>query len=385
MRKVLILSGFPPEGGGGGGVIIRSLLNEISEEKIFWYSLVKDKTIKKWWRPNILRSFPFISIPGLSYKPIFYINKYAFSYIFLIFSILKIRKVKKQWEPNFIWIIVDKELIYEMYILVLALKLPWHISVHDDPGISKLLSGKKISTKDQMYFKYLMQNAKSIDCISNNMSNYYKNMYNVDSIVLTRGVSPEKTVSKSKRKLFENNQINIVMGGWGDCPLPWPKCVIEALVILEKKTQMKVQFFAFDPIFKEVNNSSIIYCPRMQNDEYEIFLDKMDIGYAPDPLIDKFALFAKTSMSTKIVTYISACIPSLYHGPKDSSINEIFSRYQAGEIMDSNNPIEIANAFYKLIENSSTYRENCIQLACNDFNENLLQLRLSELVFGEVN
>lgn len=377
MKKVLLITGFPPEGGGGGGVILRSLFDSIDAKYLQWVVLNNDKTVKKSWRPEIFRHMSFFNIPGLRFKFVYYAKKYFFNYALLIFWIFRLCKIKKHFKPDLTWIVIDKDEIFLMSTLVKYLGTQFHLTIHDDPEVSLKLIGKKIEKYDLSRFEYLLKNASSIDCISNKMSSYYYEKAGVNSIVLTRTISKSTLELNAQIDKLNNNEVNIIMGGWGDCPKPWPYCLVEALNILEQKSTKKVKFYAFDPMFKDLNDSRFIYCERMTASEFDLFLNKMDIGYAPDPLELRYRLFAQTSLSTKIVTYLSATLPSFYHGPQDSTISELFSRFKAGIVVESNDPGAIANGFLDLIINYDSYRFNAVQLAINDFDEEILKGRLN--------
>jgi hypothetical protein len=377
MKKILFITSFPPEGGAGGGVILRSLFDSYDSKNMQWLILNKDITVNKTWRLDIIRHLPFVHIPGLRFQFIYYAKKYFFNYLLLFFWLFKLFSIKKQFKPDLIWIVIDKDEIFLMYYLVKFSGIQFHLTIHDDPEVSLKLVGKIIKKTDLNRFEYLLKNASTIDCISNKMSNYYFQKAGVNSIVLTRTISRSTLELNSQIDKLNNNEINIILGGWGDCPKPWPNCLIEAVNILEKKSNKKVKFYAFDPKFKDLKDSRFIYCERMTASEFDFFLNKIDIGYAPDPLELKYRLFAQTSLSTKIVTYVSSTLPTFYHGPQDSTVGELFSRFKAGVIVESNDPDTIANGFLDLIINYDLYRSESVQLAINDFDEGVLKERLN--------
>lgn len=380
MKKIVLITSFPPEGGAGGGVILRTLLDKIESSRLHWIILNNDRTVEKNWRPQINRYLPILNVPGLRFDVIYFIKKFFLNYFILFVELSRLTYLKIKFRPELIWLVIDKDEIFLLYYLAKFSGLPWHLTIHDDPEVSLKLAGKKYFESDELKFEFLIRNATSVDCISNRMSNYYQKKFGVDSIVLTRTISSSTLEANKSIDKLSNNKINIIMGGWGDCPEPWPECLIEAIELLEKISKKDVKFYAFDPKFKEFNDSRFIYCERMNSEEFDLFLNKMDIGYAPDPLELEYRLFAQTSLSTKIVTYLSATIPIFYHGPQDSSIGEIFNRFKAGVIVESNNPKEIAIGLFELITNYSTYRSNSINLASNDFDETKLKNRLNLII-----
>jgi hypothetical protein len=114
----------------------------------------------------------------------------------------------------------------------------------------------------------------------------------------------------------------------------------------------------------------------MPEPQFNQLLDRMDLGYAPDPLTEDGRSFAKTSLSTKLVTYIGATLPCLYHGPGQSTTAEMFSRHRAGEVVDSQHSEDIASGFLKLIKGADEYRDHAVQLAMSDFDPRELASRI---------
>lgn len=149
---------------------------------------------------------------------------------------------------------------------------------------------------------------------------------------------------------------------------PGPATLITALTLVSRQAGRKVCLNAFDPALKPFEGDMVKVPPRMPEAEFDKLLGQMDLGYAPDPLTENAQRFARTSLSTKLVTCIGATLPCLYHGPSQSSAAEMFSRFNAGEIVDSQNPEDIATGFMKLIDSSDEYRDNAVKLAKSDFN-----------------
>jgi hypothetical protein len=115
----------------------------------------------------------------------------------------------------------------------------------------------------------------------------------------------------------------------------------------------------------------------MSQTDFEAFVRTMDLGYAPDPLTSGAAReFVQTSLPTKLVTYLGATIPALYHGPSDSTVGEMFSRFKAGEIVPSQSAEVLAKGFRRLIEDPEPYRDNAVELAKADFDPDTLMQRI---------
>lgn len=387
MRKTIVLTSFPPEGGGGGGVVIRSLFEKIPADRFAWYSLNVDITAKINWRRDVLRAqFPFHK-PGRNHPLLHSFYTYIFFIIELVINFIKLNALKKKIKAELLWVVIDKDNITQYYILLKLLKLPYHVSIHDDPEVSLALVQKKISHISKFIFAKILYSAKSSDCISLQMVDYYKTNFNLSSVWLHKSISREdlnlnyhNDRYSSFLKEFVNGEINVILSGWGDCLPPWPKVLVDALDIFEERYNVKIRLFSFDPSLAILNNSKVTICSKLTAVEFDLFIKKMHIGYAPDNLNIEYRLFAQTSLSTKMLTYILNCMPSLYHGPIDSSIGHLFSEANAGIIVDCNDSVKIADAFFELCLNYSNYKEAAYRLAEKYFLEDDMHLKLNRLL-----
>ena len=371
--KVLLIAGFPPEGGGGGGVNLRSALSSFPQDRLFWLSLQADVTGTWQWRPEIQRAGVTRRVPGRRFKCV----QVAWEQILHRFEAaqaVKIaRTIKSEWRPDCVWAVLDHQALWAAYEVIQALGLPWHVCVQDDPAVSRLLIGSRLPAEWQKRFDYLYTGAQSRDCISKGMARYYEARYGAGAFVISRSINPVSQLEARKRTLFRGEAIEILMGGWGDCPAPWPGNLVEALRILQSRLARPVRLHAFDNALRPFEGDQVKVHSRLPDKEFEAMLNVMDLGYAPDPITGAAArIFTETSLPTKLVTYLAATLPCLYHGPANSTVGEMFGRYPAGEIVESQSPQDLADAFERLIRSADHYRDNALQLAACDFDPETL-------------
>ncbi len=375
--KVLVLAGFPPEGGGGGGVNLRSALTSFPGDRLFWLALQADVSISWQWRPDVPRSGVTRRLPGRRFKPIQKVWELALYRWEASEAVRLAQRIKRTWAPDCIWALLDHQTLWAVYEIVSSLQLPWHVSVQDDPATTWLLSGSRLPAEWARRFEYLYTKARSRDCISHGMARYYRDRYDVNAFMLARGIDPAEQLKARRRKLLLGPAVEIIMGGWGDCPKPWPENLIESLATLRQRLGRAVRLHAFDPALRRYESEFVIFHPRMPEGAFNALLHTMDLGYAPDPLASVHGReFAKTSLPTKLVTYLGACLPCLYHGPAESTVGEMFTRFKAGEIVDSQSPQDLADGFARLIENPDPYRDAAVQLARSDFDPQMFANRL---------
>lgn len=368
LPRVLLLTGYPPEGGGGGGVILRNLLDGFPADRLIWLATQADVSAKWVWRPDIRRRSVTRRIPGRRFGFIQMLWEGGLHAWEGMDALSLAKDINREWWPQALWVVLDYQNLWAAYEIVTTLKVPWHVSVHDDPETARRLVGSRLPSGWQRKFDYLYANAVSRDCVSRGMVQMYRDRYNVEAFQLCRTINPAKLEEARRCPILHRETIEIIMGGWGDCPVPWPGNLITALTLVSRQAGRKVCLNAFDPALKPFEGDMVKVHPRMPEVEFDKLLGQMDLGYAPDPLTENAQRFAQTSLSTKLVTCIGATLPCLYHGPSQSSAAEMFSRFNAGEIVDSQNPEDIATGFMKLIDSSDKYRDNAVKLAKSDFN-----------------
>lgn len=133
LPRVLLLTGYPPEGGGGGGVILRNLLDGFPADRLIWLATQADVSAKWVWRPDIRRRSVTRRIPG---------RRFGFIQMFWegglhawegMDALSLAKDINREWWPQALWVVLDYQNLWAAYEIVTALKVPWHVSVHDDP------------------------------------------------------------------------------------------------------------------------------------------------------------------------------------------------------------------------------------------------------------
>jgi hypothetical protein len=105
--------------------------------------------------------------------------------------------------------------------------------------------------------------------------------------------------------------------------------------------------------------------------EMKIELDSADILYLPIKF-NKPAFYLY-SLSTKMISYLSASGTILYHGPQKSAANNLLEKYKASVSCTSINTREIINSIEQLINNDGEFSRNAKQLAKQKFDLKTIQ------------
>lgn len=370
--RLLVLAGFPPEKGGGGGVILRSLLQNYPADKIQWFTLTKFREHDIWWRPEVKRKSPTFGFRGMRFPLIKWLYGLGGVHVDSYLAAKSAMDVADSFQAEVCWGVLDCHVTFAIDQFMQKCKLPIHLSVHDDPFITAKISAYPVDANIvNKVFEQCFINADSRDCISQRMSDSYRNRLNVDSFVLTRGVE----INRGEKTADLSAGLKILMGGDSLCTPPWPNNLLDALKILQETQNIPIEFHAFDK--KLGKSGGFLHVHDMLPEPvFNNLLDTMNIGYAADPLTDLGRKFASTSLPTKVITYIGAGIPFLYHGPEDSTVGDLLKSYKAGIIIESQDSCVLANGFKQIINNYTYMHNECIKAATEYFDIHLLQQKI---------
>lgn len=361
LKNVLILSGFTIQGGWGGGVIMRSLLKDYEGGfNFFWttFSTEDNKQLK-----------PYDGVGMLNFQTWYLNGQGRFNFILkldaLLFS-LNFKSLLRKHQIDALWIVLgpDYNQLFKLSQLIPRLDLPIHISVHDDPVI-EITPVKK--EKARQLLSSILNSATSVDVISERMQRAYQQQYGIQAQVVTRGIPPDFP----NNNLRALNTVDILMAGNGNASAPWPLPLLKAIEHLNK-TQPAI-LHLFDSKFKKCENNMIKAYDQIDESIFNSFLSKIHLGYACDDLEPERIAFAQLSLPTKIITYIGAGIPFVYHGPSDSTVGDLLKKYKAGIVVDSNDPIQLSDSFLYLLNHYDSFQEECKRAVRETFSQSKIQ------------
>ena len=350
-----------PDGGWGGGVIMRSLTqNTPPHVSINWTTF--DASQNK-------STSDYANIKIIPFKPSYIRGQAKFKFIRELDSIrfaADLNSIIKENNINLLWIVlgVTYNELFRLSILSLKLIIPYHLTIHDDPIVELDKSKKK---KGTALFQTILSHAKTIDVVSIRMQNNYKQQYNAESIVITRGIPPTFSTNHLRAK----DSVQLIMGGYGNVSSPWPLHLIEAVKLMQKDQSSTLHLF--DSKLTRWKNEYVKVYENLPESDFDEILKSIHIGYACDDLSEDCLSFAQLSLPTKIITYIGAGIPFVYHGPKDSTVGDLLVQFDAGIIVSTNNSVDLYNAFNKILINYSYYQQNCFHALQKKFASSIVQ------------
>jgi len=95
---------------------------------------------------------------------------------------------------------------------------------------------------------------------------------------------------------------------------------------------------------------------RSQRQAIEL-LSKMDLAYCPYPFAQPMKEIAELSFPSKLVLYLAAGRPVLFHGPETASPAAYIRKFHAGDIVPDQDAGAVYNTLCQLVDNPALYVE----------------------------
>ena len=101
--------------------------------------------------------------------------------------------------------------------------------------------------------------------------------------------------------------------------------------------------------------------------EVEKDMEEADVLYLPLSIEPRHRNFARFSLSTKMVTYLGAGLPILYHGPSEAAAAKLLGEAGASAVCASNDPKELLLALNSCTTQREEIVKNALRLADERF------------------
>lgn len=96
-------------------------------------------------------------------------------------------------------------------------------------------------------------------------------------------------------------------------------------------------------------------------------MEQADFLYLPLPFDSRHEHFVRLSLSTKLVTYLGAGLPIVYHGPAGSAAHELLSHHDAAICLTTLDPDEIARGIMAGMARADEVTANALALGRSEF------------------
>jgi len=325
--KVCLFTAHSPTGGGGGAVLRSLVLHLSAELDIDWRYLApfRDDALPAGWLGKPLMG---------SGNPLHDIVETA--------GILVGSRVKRWAEIvgslrsadcEAYWIVSHNEGLGVARDLAKLSGRPVHLTVHDDWAGALCARSRRYhlfsALADRLSGKVL-RSVRSVDVISQGMREYYVKKFGVDTNVVHRCIARIPVADHGRSK----DQLRV--GHLGSLYSKDDFIVfLKVLRSLARKECLHAKVVLWGPNLKSSDIPSSLsefveFRPTTDENAVIADLQSCQFAYAAYPFTRRLQCFARTSLPTKISTYVAAQCPILGHAPSDSTLATFLRQTKVG-------------------------------------------------------
>ena len=104
-------------------------------------------------------------------------------------------------------------------------------------------------------------------------------------------------------------------------------------------------------------------------------MERADVLYLPLPFGERHRDFVRLSLSTKLVSYLASGLPIVYHGPAEAAAARLLATHDAGVLVTSLDPRNIAQGLLDARERADALGRNALALAGTRFDPDAVRRR----------
>jgi hypothetical protein len=331
--RIALFTPYSPEI-GGGSVQLRSHLAQMPELNVEWYylSTAAVQGDHRHWLGKTLPPRQFVA--DLSARS-----------GFLPGSTRPVREIVSRMDADLYWIVAHYEGI-SVADELLSMGKAVHLTVHDEP-LAMLIRSRRLRPLWPLMsptFSRVLRSAGSVDVTSENMRDYFKRKYKVDSFALYKYL-PELPAME-----FHLSENALTVGHIGSLyhPDPFRKFVLACRSYAAKQNLfLKIVRIGDSPAVEKIASENLVtfenYGELLEKDALPV-LATCDFVYAMYPPGYRFKGFRRTSLPIKLSTYIQAQRPIFAHTPPDSGLAQLICKYGVGTVCSSDSEHTIQQA-----------------------------------------
>ncbi len=323
---------------GGGSVILKSLIENLPEADIKWHYLSDN--------PSTGYETGFMG-PGVMGSSLF---KDVYN-TFLMLSERSVRRIDEivkellAFECDSYWIVSHNEgLRVATELIRLQHTRPVHLTVHDDWAgalCARSFRYKMMARLANKMTILALTKVTSVDVVSKGMQEYYLKISNRKSEICHRYLDLSSLAKYNH--LHTLDQSKLVVGHIGS--IYKNNDLVKFLTLLaafEKLKGIKVElnmwgYHAGKNSIPDEFKDLIRINDQLTEEKVIIELTKCNFVYCMYPQISNLRIFSKTSLPTKLTSYVQVCRPIFGHGPSDSTLAEFLKSTETGVMWTSNN------------------------------------------------
>lgn len=338
-KKICLFTAHSPMV-GGGGVIIRSLVAHLSELEISWKYVAdnpvagyEDGWLGKGIKGAGLAKEMLQSWKMLSGRSSVVINE-------LVEKLLAM-------DCDAYWVVSHNEgLRVALELRRLQTKRPVHITFHDDWAgalCARSFRYRLLTNWARRLTIWALEETSSFDVISAGMKKYYKEISDREGEICHRYLEPGSIVTTGGQGNPDTRIATITAGHIGSIYDKNDFLEFLGLFVKFARLQGKKAMLKMWGCHLNIENvpvalrSNIIFYNELPETQVIPLLARCDFVYSMYPFTRRLSRFAKTSLPTKLSSYVQAGRPVFGHGPADSTLADFLKDTGTGVVWSDNN------------------------------------------------
>jgi hypothetical protein len=338
-KRVALFSPFSPDL-GGGGTNLRSLVPELQSVDVQWF-----------YTAHRTASFPGTTRigPPIGGGPLWRDLSTATA-LWLGIATPSLRNVVSALArsgASSLWVVGHNEGVLVARALVRA-GARVHLTIQDDVPDGMFRRSRRyraLAALAQPVYESTLRRVASIDVTSDGMQAYYKERLGLSTVVVHPYVA---RLGEPPESFPPNGEIRVGHVGSIYAPEQW-RMFVEVLAAVAKARGVRARMIMIGiaPILRTLA-SKLGDVVEVVDDlpEHEAIkrLSACHFLYAMYPFEARSEVFRRTSLPTKITTYLQAQRPILVHSPRPSTLLDVVERFGLGVSCTSNTQDAIATA-----------------------------------------
>ncbi len=334
--RLLVVTEFPPNASGGGPAVVRQLLKNWPEDKLFWWSCFPDKDARF---DQKVAGHRHASVPSKLYPRVRWtaLKSQLLEQLWAPWASRHLKRTIAEFHPDVLWIIPHDWSIAPIHGVIRESRLRYHVSMHDyvDVHDNPARFGKQRCSQMARKADEIYTGALTTDAICREMAeDLEKRTGKSASAIIRYGVEPtalsEIATQTSKAP---QSEIRIAYAG---------SILVEKEFGLFVEALRRIRSINDKPIRLHLFGANPVTVKPWFDAEWMRFegnLPELELreklrachwGFSPMALTDADPRYNRFSFPTKFIAYLAAGLPVITLGHPESSVMKMASRHEVG-------------------------------------------------------
>lgn len=300
----------------------------------------------------------------------------------------ELKQFIKDFDPDVVWINGATEpFLCNLYYFVLQIAHTHSVAFMQDDNYSyqsKNLLYRLFKRYHRKTIKRVVDQCDRMFVISPKMKREYDEIFNKNSILLTKGIDIDKLPSSN---LYVHKPVKMVyMGNIIYGRIYSLLAIADALRRLNsEETMFQLDIYTPNSVSSDIkdhllNNGNVFFKPPVKYDEVQQIISEHDVVVFVESFEPKYSKVARLSFSTKLTDYLSSgkCIFAV--GPKDIAPIEYFMEEDAAIVASTQDEIQEKMLMLTDPSQIENYAVKARECACNNHNKD----KMVKMLYGEL-